>query len=67
MKLLSVDAELVHEGTETYTNGKTDITKPIVAFGKSVNVTINRWRPAAKKKCSSIMSLARTELSNRMP
>ena len=42
MKILSVGAELVHKKTETYTNGRTDITKPIVAFRKSVNAPINK-------------------------
>jgi hypothetical protein len=44
MKNLLVGAELVHEDTETYTNGRTDITKTIVAFGSCVNGPINKWR-----------------------
>jgi hypothetical protein len=44
MKILSVGAELVHEDTETYTNGRTDITKEIVAFYNYVNAPINEWR-----------------------
>jgi hypothetical protein len=50
MKILSVRAVLVHEETETCTKGRADITKPIVAFRKSLNAPINRWRRAAKQK-----------------
>jgi len=42
MKILSVGAELVHEESDTYTKGRTDITKPIVACRKSVNAPINK-------------------------
>ena len=49
-KIISVGAELVHGDIETYTEGRTVITKPIVAFRKSVNAAINRWRQPAKQK-----------------
>jgi len=42
MKILSVGADLVHNETETNTNGRTNITKPIVAFRKSVNAPISK-------------------------
>jgi hypothetical protein len=50
MKILPVELELVHEETGTYTNGRTEITKPIVACRKSVNRPINKLRRAAKQK-----------------
>ena len=44
MKILSVGAQMVDEDTETDTNGRTDITKTIVAFRKSVNAPTNKRR-----------------------
>jgi hypothetical protein len=44
MENLSVGAELVQKDTETYTNGRTDITNTIVAFNNSVKAPINEWR-----------------------
>jgi len=41
MKYLSVGAELKHEDTVKYTNGRIDITKTIDAFRNSTNAPIN--------------------------
>ena len=42
MKILSLGVGLVREDGETYTIGRTDIAKPIVAFRKSKNTPINK-------------------------
>jgi hypothetical protein len=42
MKIHSVGAESVHEDTQTYVNGWIDITKPTVAFRKSLYAPINK-------------------------
>ena len=50
MKCLSVGAEWVHEDTEKYTDGRTDITKTLVVFRNSENAPINEWRREGKQK-----------------
>ena len=49
-KINSVGVELVHGDIETCTDGRTDITKKIVAFRNTADAAINGWRRPAKQK-----------------
>jgi hypothetical protein len=42
MKILVVGVKMVHEDTEAYTDGRSEVTKQIVAFRNSASAHINK-------------------------